>query len=231
MENIFAQLKINVIMPMLGKGTRMNGIQNGTLKPLLKFKDGTPFFIRSLKSLDSYNIKKLFLIIPIEYEDLFHECIKTYKPLFKNIEQFVPVTADYTSSPVETLKIAIELVEEKIPLISLDCDIYAKLPYYSFKDDSAHLFLFETNEKNKSFVKTKGNNITEIKEKVPISNLAVFGAYMFKEKRYIEDNLENSKFLSDIVKKNIENNLVTYDKLDSVENFGTEEEYNSLLTN
>ena len=49
--------EINVIMPMLGGGTRMQNMQN-TCKPLYKLPSGRPLFLKALESLKNYKSLK-----------------------------------------------------------------------------------------------------------------------------------------------------------------------------
>ena len=58
--------EVNVIMPMLGGGTRVKGFQD-TCKPLMILPDGELFFLKALRSLKNYQIDTLCLVVLKEY--------------------------------------------------------------------------------------------------------------------------------------------------------------------
>ena len=226
---------IDVVMPMLGKGTRMNGMQN-TIKPLIRLRNkaGTvdqPMFMKSLTSLANYEINNLILIVPTEYKAEFNNLIDQMGlPLECN--KLHIIDSDYTDTPVQTLRLGLDYVNDNLPVIVLDCDIYSELPVYEFEDDSevkAHLFVFNHDLPNKSYIKPFDTKyVKEIKEKKQISNFAVMGAYMFRSGtslRYYA-NRKFIKLLSDIVRLYLRDDFkVSYTIVDNVINYGTEEEY------
>ena len=216
-------MEVNVIMPMLGGGTRMQGVQN-TCKPLMRFKNGEYFFIRALKSLVNYKINRLVLVVLEEYSKDFYDIAQ------KVVDQFGCKRLDIvshapTKNPVETFCIGLEqLQNEHLPIISLDCDIYAELP--EFKDyKHAGVFYFIDKNPNKSFIKTHCGYVTDIAEKVPISDMAVFGAYMFDDLEFLNRVLKNRNlmnYMSDVVRDIVfDAGLVKARGLEKVYNYGT----------
>lgn len=219
-------MKINVIMPMLGRGTRMYGIQN-TVKPLIEFPDKKPFFLKALESLSNYEIDTLSLVVPKEYEHNFIQHTKTLYAM-KNIHNIVFHCCEYTATPCETVSKALDAKTEDLPVVVLDCDIYSVLPVFDkIKPDEAHLFTFTTTTKNKSYIAFDKNKVTDIKEKNPITNMAVFGAYMFGSKKLLQDKIGNCKYLSDVVKNCLPN--VSFQQLKEHLEFGTAQEFKEAL--
>lgn len=225
---------VDVVMPMLGKGTRMNGMQN-TIKPLITLKNnsGKPeqaMFLQSLSSLVAYSINNLVLVVPKEYESAFRELI-AQEGLPVECNHLHIVAHGYTSNPVQSLRVGLDYVGNNLPVIVLDCDIYAPLPVYEFGDDpqtKAQLFVFNHNLPNKSYIQPLDTEyVKTIKEKKQISNFAVMGAYMFSNGNTLRyyASLRN-RLLSDIVRAILRDNYkVSYTIIDHVINYGTEEEY------
>lgn len=219
-------MKINVIMPMLGHGVRMQSIQN-TIKPLIEFPSGKPFFLKALESLSNYEIDTLSLVIPKEYEHNFMQHAKTLYAM-KNIHNIILHCCEYTATPCETVFKALDAKTEDLPVVVLDCDIYSVLPVYGeIKPDEVHLFTFATMTKNKSYIAFDGNKVTDIQEKNPITNMAVFGAYMFGSKKLLQDKIGNCKYLSDVVKNCLPN--VSFQQLENHLEFGTAQEFKETL--
>lgn len=219
-------MKINVIMPMLGRGTRMYGIQN-TVKPLIEFPDKKPFFLKALESLSNYEIDTLVLVIPIDYQYGFMRHMDTLHKM-KNVHNVIFCCCDYTVTPCETVLKGLSVKTNDLPIIVLDCDIYSVLPVYNkIKPDEAHLFTFTTTTKNKSYIAFDKNKVTDIKEKNPITDMAVFGAYMFGSKNLLQDKIDQCKYLSDVVKNCLPN--VSFQQLKEHLEFGTAQEFKEAL--
>ena len=219
-------MKIDVIMPMLGAGTRMKGLQN-TCKPLIVLDNNVPMFLQALKSLQKYEINNLILVIPRKYAKEFWKKINLIIQVSKCNKVFM-LEREPTNSPVETFRIGYEQVSRDIPLVSLDCDIYADIPVF---EDYKHggIFYFESKNPNKSYIRTHYDYVTEIAEKNPISNKAVFGAYMFDDFRLLDEALKNQnlQYISDIYKELLlQGALIRSKALNTVYNFGTLKELN-----
>lgn len=229
---------IDVVMPMLGRGTRMNGMQN-TIKPLITLKNssGKPeqaMFLQSLSSLASYSINNLVMIVPNEYETAFRELIaEAGLPVEYN--QLHIVAHGYTNNPVQSLRVGLDYISDNLPVIVLDCDIYAPLPVYEFTDGletKAHLFVFNHDLPNKSYIRPLDTKyVKTIKEKKQISNFAVMGAYMFRNGSTLRYYASlRIRLLSDIVRAMLRDNYkVSYTIIDHVINYGTEEEYAAAI--
>lgn len=218
--------KIDVIMPMLGGGTRMKGMQN-TCKPLYKLPDGTPLFIKALESLKEYNIYRLVLVVLKQYEDEFRQYATELKE--KTGAEVYIVSHEPTKCQVDSFKVGLKFMDDfyyRFPIISLDCDITGDLPLVN--PHSYALFGFYHDNPNKSFIKYEDNKVTDIVEKRRISNRAVFGAYYFSKPKYIETLLSKGEYeyMSDIYRKLLEENEeILWYPAENVVNYGTKEEW------
>lgn len=226
---------VDVIMPMLGGGTRMNGMQN-TCKPLYVLPDGQKLFLKALSSLKAYKVFRLLLLVLPEYEEEFRACLDDVKKMFPNSAVFI-IPHEPTKNQVETFRIGLSYLDGftyRYPIISLDCDICGTLPMAEGANGAADLFVFKHDNPNKSFVKTAGTRVTGVVEKQKVSDLAVFGAYLFRDIEALEETLKtNCKFeyMSEIYDCMIREHgkLVYWHEVYDVKSYGTEEEWKSLV--
>jgi NDP-sugar pyrophosphorylase family protein len=214
---------VNVIMPMLGGGTRMQGVQK-TCKPLMKLPNGEHFFVKALSSLRNYHVSKLVLLVLEEYADEFRKSFEYDLPF----DELKVVPHCPTNSPVESLMVGLQYVDDDLPLFSLDCDIFAEIPLVELSDDVfGKLFTFNDTIGNKSYVTTtKDGYVLNVEEKRMISNDAVFGSYLFIDVKKMKRYVENAGYLSQIFKNALHSGeRVSAERIEgSVKMFGTLEE-------
>jgi len=214
---------VNVIMPMLGGGTRMQGVQK-TCKPLMKLPNGEHFFVKALSSLRNYHVSKLVLLVLEEYADEFRKSFEYDLPF----DELKVVQHCQTNSPVESLMVGLQYVDDDLPLFSLDCDIFAEIPLVELSDDVfGKLFTFNDTIGNKSYVTTtKDGYVLNVEEKRMISNDAVFGSYLFIDVKKMKRYVENAGYLSQIFKNALHSGeRVSAERIEgSVKMFGTLEE-------
>ena len=190
---------MNILIPMAGLGQRFH--QEGFLqpKPLVKVL-GDPILGKLLECLNlspddlvilPYMVwldtlwliellKKVFSVITL-YDDLQNQKFQWHGMGKGNcilIEISIP-----TKGAVETLEITLPFFDKKKPLLSLDCDnIYNQSPCDNVRElKTSALLYFEDNQPNPiySYIKTNSDKITQIKEKVKISDKACSGGYYF----------------------------------------------------
>lgn len=178
------KMKVNVVMPMLGAGSRMAGVQP-TCKPLMKLPTGERFFMKALTSLKNYDIQHLVLVVLRDYFCDFSELEDEVRKL-SNAEYVVIIPHDPTATPVESFRIGYRFIgESHLPVFCLDCDIYGEIP--AFKDENleaGRLFYFHDTAPNKCYITTLPHNdavVSRIAEKCVISDKAVIGAYLFED--------------------------------------------------
>lgn len=217
---------INVVMPMLGEGSRMKNLQN-TCKPLYKLPDGTPLFIQSLKSLVNYEIKILCLVVLEQYEEEFQKLLPEIKEVSgATIVWIIPHKP--TKNQVESFMIGYRaLYNLPEPVLSLDCDIYGVLPKSDHTLSDGHLFAFKHTNPNKSFIDYSADRVIAIKEKVAISNMAVFGAYMLPSTDpRVEKAAQTSEYMSGIIDYLLSLDAeIFFSEVTHVQNYGTLEEF------
>ncbi|MBR2265469.1 MAG: hypothetical protein IJ882_02160 [Paludibacteraceae bacterium] len=240
-------MKVNVIMPMLGGGTRMQGCQP-TCKPLMRLPDGERFFVRALESLSNYQIEDLVLVVLKDYFYEFGDILEHVKEVC-GAKRIRIMPHEPTRTPAETFRIGFErlsMTAEKrdLPLFCLDCDIYGLIPQFEDVNlEAGRMFWFPSSNPNKCYIETMSHNdsvVRRVAEKKVISNKAVIGAYLFEDIHFLnrlllygEKDLKGRlDYISDIFAYMLKDGeVVGASPADNVTNYGTLEELNSLYDN
>ena len=182
------KMKVNVVMPMLGQGSRMLGVQN-TCKPLMKLPTGERFFMKALTSLKNYDIQCLVLVVLKEYFNDFLELEDEVQKL-TDAKHVTIIPQNPTKTPVESFRRGFRFIWENgvnkyLPVFCLDCDIYGEIPTFTNEIlEAGRLFYFHDTAPNKCYIATlphNGSVVGHIAEKRVISDKAVIGAYLFED--------------------------------------------------
>lgn len=181
------KMEVNVVMPMLGRGSRMLGVQN-TCKPLMKLPTGEYFFMKALTSLKNYDIRLLVLVV---LKDYFNDFLKLEGEVRKlsNAKFVVIIPHAPTYTPVESFEIGFKHIwntwHRYLPVFCLDCDIYGEIPtFMRVRLEAGRLFYFHDTAPNKCYIATLPHDdsvVSHIAEKRAISDKAVIGAYLFED--------------------------------------------------
>lgn len=228
---------INVIMPMLGGGTRMAAMQQ-TCKPLMTLPDGTHFFRKALQSLANYKVHSLALVVLEDFLEDFQALKSKIKEETRCDFLFI-IPHSSTPTPVHSVMVGIKrcpcLINSPLPLVILDCDIYGILPPIPEEQaTTARLFWFHDCNPNKSFIESAKDDETrviKVVEKQAISDKSILGAYMFYDKsvfEFLKEHLtEEYKYVTDVLNYYLrQGKIVKCSPVEGrVSNFGTREEY------
>lgn len=228
--------KIHLIMPMGGSGSRFynNGVI--TPKPMIILK-GKPFFYWATRSLLKYNqIADLTFVVLQEHIDQF--------AIDKMIKQFFPesklvVIPEVLKGPVLTCMRGVEWIDDQLPVIFNDCDhLFKSTELNQTLQDSvlcdAGLVSFEGDGEQFGYIKFEDGKIVGTVEKKMVSNRAICGAYLFRDKdvfldaasQYIKQCNYTEFFMSGIYNVMCENGCSIQEfKVDYHINFGTPEEF------
>jgi dTDP-glucose pyrophosphorylase len=236
---------LQVLMPMGGLGSRFTKEGYTTPKPLIEV-DGKPMFMRALDSFSSIdNIQHIF-VIRTEHDNTYN--------LANQIRLQLPdakiVLLDHdTRGAVETCLIAKDTIDDNLPIIIADCDIYFESSSYFDKithtDNSntdAMLLTFQSDDPRYSYVELdKNEKAVRTAEKVVISDHAILGGYFFRTGALFKDLAET--FLSDELPEGIKEYFMSHlfnillersgsieiADIDIMHIFGTPEELNLYL--
>jgi dTDP-glucose pyrophosphorylase len=186
---------INVVIPMAGLGSRF--ASEGYVKPK-PFIDvtGEPMIVRVLENLVIPNA--FYYLIALE-DHLIQEA-----KLVKEIEANYPVRfigiKHLTEGTACTVLFAREFINNEIPLLIANSDQIIDIDINDFVQDSScrnldgSILTFIDEEKNPkwSFAEVdKYGTVIRVKEKLPISNFATVGIYLFsKGKDFVNGTID-----------------------------------------
>ncbi|MFW2487159.1 sugar phosphate nucleotidyltransferase [Clostridium chromiireducens] len=235
--------RINLIMPMAGKGSRFSKNGFEFPKPLIEI-NGKPFFYWATQSIRKFiELKSIIFVVLEEHIERFSidKEIMRYFP-----EAKIKVIPEVLNGAVLTCIEGIKDINNGYPIIFNDCDhLFISQSFYDYcnkgglsKVDGA-LLTFKSNESKFSYLECdRHGHVIRTVEKVVISNDAICGTYCFKNKSIFMDSAQeylrvcnyNEYFVSGIYNVMAERgkivNMFTVDKHLS---FGTPEEYNIAL--
>jgi dTDP-glucose pyrophosphorylase len=175
--------KCNILIPMSGLGSRFANAGYDRPKPFIDVLDDS--MIRSvIKNLNFEGANFIFVINEsqvslIDFSYHLDSLIKNFK---------VYTVKEVTKGPACSALLAKELINNKTPLIIVNCDQiihdfdYLKIVEFSNVNKSDGLLgCFISDSPKNSYVKLDSSgNIIEVKEKIVISNIATNGLHYWK---------------------------------------------------
>lgn len=185
-------MKLNLIMPMGGGGTRFGNHGFDLPKPLIPIYE-KPFFYWATKSVEKYvDLGSITFVVLKEHVEKFfidREILK-YFP-----EARIKVIPEILPGAVLTCKAGIDDVPQGEPILFNDCDhLFTCSEFYDFCNKNLFgtydglLLTFKSNEDKFSFVAYDDDGfVNKTVEKEVISNDAICGAYYFKNKKIFEE--------------------------------------------
>jgi len=193
--------EINVLIPMAGAGSRFSEAGYSFPKPLIEV------FGRTMIELvvKNLNIEGRFIFIVQRKHDEIYNLSK-YLQMLKPDCEVVHVDG-LTDGAARTALLAAELIDSDTPLLIANSDQYIEwdsnevMYQFSAKDCDGGILTFESTHPKWSFARTDQNGwVTEVAEKVPISNIATTGIY------YWAKGSDFVKFASEMIRKDIRHN-------------------------
>lgn len=238
--------KINILIPMAGMGSRFASSGYEKPKPFIDV-NGKPMIVRVLDNL-FYPDANFILIGRKEHlekeKELVSQIEKDYNATFIGIDKL-------TEGTVCTVLYARELINNNTPLLIANSDQIVDISIKNFIDDCFKRNLdgsiltfrdFELNPKW-SFAKLDQNDlVSEVREKVVISDCATVGIYLFSKGSKFVDSaidmiIENDRVNNEFYTCPVYNYMIKggskigiYDiKFDSMHGIGTPEDLESYL--
>jgi capsule biosynthesis phosphatase len=217
---------MNIIIPIGGQGKRFADFNYNLPKPLIKSL-GEPIIIRCINSLNVTKDDTIYIAYRTELDKYNFKDIIVKK--FNYNFKFIPINFD-TRGAAETVLFVLEnMSPEELSNLSIVVDsdnVYNDDIINDIKKINNNV-IFYFNDENEnalfSYIKIDKNTVTDIKEKVKISNYACSGAYGFKNgnllKNYIHktitDNCKsnNEFYISTIYKKMLDNGEIITSKI------------------
>lgn len=179
---------INVVIPMAGEGSRF--VQGGysTPKPFISVS-GKPMIVRVMENLNIPNAKFILIVREehmLQEAELVEEIKKNYNVVFIPISKLTEGTAC-------TVLYARKFINNKVPLLIANSDQIVDININEYinnskerdLDGSILCFIDLKRDIKYSFAKIDENElVTEVKEKVGISDYATVGIYYFEQGKY-----------------------------------------------
>lgn len=232
-------MKLHLVMPMGGGGTRFGNKGFNLPKPLIELQ-GKPFFYWAVQSIVKYiEVEDIIFVVLQEHIDEF-EIDKKILELYPSAK--IQVIPHVLNGAVLTCCEGIKMVEDDLPILFNDCDhafVCSEFQKFCKKADFSEvdgaLLTFESNNPAYSYVRfgENGKVVGTIEKKV-VSNEAICGAYYVKNKKifreavhtYLKKCEYKEFFVSGVYNEMAETdkNIVTF-SIDEHISFGTPEEY------
>ncbi len=190
---------MNVLIPMAGLGQRFQAAGYDKPKPLIDVF-GKPMIERVTDSLKASDINYIF-VAQQQHAEMGLEDFLT--PVGK-----VVWLNELTEGAACTTLLAKEYINNDEELVIANCDQYMEWNFQDFLSHSKQfdgcLATFNSTNPHHSYAKTKGSLVTEVAEKIVISDKASAGIYYFKNgSQYV-------KGAEQMIEKNIRTNNEFY---------------------
>ena len=176
---------INIVIPMAGQGSRFAKAGYEKPKPFIDV-DGKPMIVRVLENL-AYPDARYILIARKEHMEKEAELVAQIEKEFNAI--FIPIDK-LTEGTACTVLYARKYINNNEPLLIANSDQIVDMNIGDFIDDcqqrkldgSILTFIDEHQDPKWSFAKLDENSlVTEVKEKVVISEYATVGIYLYSQ--------------------------------------------------
>ncbi|MBL4900977.1 MAG: glycosyltransferase family 2 protein [Colwellia sp.] len=186
---------INIVIPMAGAGSRFTKAGYEKPKPFIDV-NGKPMIVRVLENL-AYPEARYILIARKEHMEKEAELVKQIEKEFNAI--FIPIDK-LTEGTACTVLYARKYINNDEPLLIANSDQIVDMNISDFIDDckkrkldgSILTFIDEFKDPKWSFAKIDDNNlVTQVKEKVVISEFATVGIYLYsKGKEFVNATID-----------------------------------------
>jgi len=180
--------KIQILMPMGGLGSRFADAGYNLPKPLIPV-DGKPMYQRALDSFSALESPAHTFVLRQEHIDKYRldRQIKNALPQAK-----IAVLKKNTRGAVETCLLAKDLIDDSLPIIIADCDIYFQSKEYFDKIKAGNvdglLPTFHSNQPRYSYIEVdESGKAVRTAEKMVISSRAILGGYFFASGKLFKD--------------------------------------------
>lgn len=182
---------MNIVIPMAGEGSRFVKAGYTTPKPFIDVK-GRPMIERVMDNLATPEARFILIVRRSHLEGhkkIMDRLKRRYPVVLLTIDQLTEGTAC-------TVLFARELINTDTPLLIANSDQLVDVDLGAYYEDARHrcldgsILTFQDPFKDSkwSFARLDENNlVTEVREKVPISDIATVGIYLFSQGRTFVD--------------------------------------------
>lgn len=194
------------VIPMMGSGSRFINAGYSEYKSLIKIN--SEILIKKIINELKLKIKKIYIICNPNIS-------KQLKSIFDDNEIKIIEIHGTTSGAAETIFKACDFLPDNEQIICIDCDTIFYSSVFDKIKDGNYLLTFRDDDKTGlySYITLNGDYVEDIEEKLPISNIANAGIYVFENKKLISDHfqhlvsLNNELYISSLIKIMLKNNI------------------------
>jgi dTDP-glucose pyrophosphorylase len=189
---------VNVLIPMAGSGSRFLDAGYSLPKPIIDV-GGAPMIKRVIESLNMPEAHYIFIVQKEHYENygLLYELSSIVNSLS------IVVVDGRTEGAASTTLLAKDLIDNDAPLVIANSDQIVEWNSKAFQELLAQgnaVALFNSNDPKWSYAKIDNGIISEVAEKIVISDQATVGIYGWKA------GAEYVKYAERMISKNIMTN-------------------------
>ena len=176
-------MHINVLIPMAGAGSRFQESHPNEFKPFIDV-NGRAMIERVIENNNQLTNTRFIFVIRKELP------VNNLKKICKKLNiNYEIITIDYlTEGPASTCLLAEKYINNDIPLVITNCDQITEdlnikniIKHSKYNNCDGVVGVFNSNSNKNSYVKLNDKfEITEIKEKLVISNIATNGFHFWK---------------------------------------------------
>lgn len=196
-------MKLHLIMPMGGKGSRFSGYGYEFPKPLLEIRE-KPFFYWAAQSIAKFvDVEDITFVVLKEHVEKYgiDQKIKEYYP-----DAIIQVIPKVLNGAVYTCMEGVKEIRDNAPVVFNDCDhIFRSRRFEEFMrgkevaETEGALLTFLSDSPKYSFLKlNEKGNVVKTVEKEVISNQAICGCYYFANRECFvtvaEEYLKNCNY-------------------------------------
>jgi len=236
---------MNIVLPMAGQGSRFRKAGYENSKPFIDV-DGLPMVAKVIKNLNiEFNNKFNFVIVCLKEDYINYDIKNKLDSLFEKANFKYVVLDKMTEGAAQSVLVAKEYIDSTLPLLIFNSDqLIEYAPNVAFSQLSLHdggILCFEGTGPEWSYAKLDDDGyVTEVAEKVQISNCATAGYYYWNRGKdfvkYAEqminnnDRSKNEFYVAPVFNYAINNGkrIVTY-MVDKIHQLGTPEYLNQYL--
>lgn len=178
---------------MAGQGSRFSDAGYSTPKPLIEVA-GQTLAERSIRTLNMPDARYVFITRSFENSEDNDKLTKIFEDTCKNFIE-IRIDGEHLGAAHSALY-AEKYIDSDDELIITNCDQSLKWDAEKFLNEVRNpnidmsVIFFQSTDPKHSFLKTDGSSITEIIEKVPVSDMALIGVHYWKKAKYFFESAE-----------------------------------------
>ena len=174
---------MNIVLPMAGKGSRFKKAGYTDSKPFVDV-NGKPMVYRAIEHLNFVFDEKFKFILICLREDYVRYDFSKFQDCIGHNKYDIVVLDELTEGAAQTVLKVKEFINNDVPLLIFNSDQlihYNSLDTYKYMEDfDGGIPCFYGEGTEWSYAKTEDGFVTEVAEKVEISNNATAGYYYWK---------------------------------------------------